>query len=92
MKLDEKHRDFGADFQFKLTSAYALGYGTMIPMTVKYESEKNMSAHIFGFTVPIVIPDCILQISTVLVERNPPSLFVEEPQKRRLWETLMGGR
>lgn len=91
--MDENHRDFGADFQFKLTSAFALGYGTMIPMKLNYESEKNMSAHIFGFTVPIVIPDCILQISTVLVERNPPpSLFVEEPPKRRLWESFMGGR
>ena len=40
-KLSEGFIDFGADFRFSLTSAYALWNGTNIPLTLVYETDKN---------------------------------------------------
>lgn len=34
VKLSEGFRDFGADFRFALTSAYALGNGTNIALSL----------------------------------------------------------
>ncbi|CAD8127321.1 unnamed protein product [Paramecium sonneborni] len=68
--LDNKYKDFGADFKFQLVSAIALGNGTFINLKIKNEQEKNMTAIIYKFTVPFAVQNCTIQITAQLVERD----------------------
>lgn len=53
--LDNKYIDFGADFKFQLVSAVALGNGTNINLRSSNEKEKNMTATIYEFFVPVAV-------------------------------------
>lgn len=49
--------------RFSLSSAYVLGNGTLLPLELVEERDKNMSARIFALRVPAVVENCSISIS-----------------------------
>ncbi|CAD8212701.1 unnamed protein product [Paramecium pentaurelia] len=87
--LDNKYLDFGADFKFQLVSAVALGNGTNIKLKPQDESEKNMTATIYTFTVPFAVQNCTISITAQLVEREIDDNYVTDNRRRLLLRRLL---
>ncbi|CAD8182174.1 unnamed protein product [Paramecium octaurelia] len=87
--LDNKYIDFGADFKFQLVSAIALGNGTYINLKSQDESEKNMTAIIYKFTVPFAVQNCTIQLTAQLIERDVDDNAVTDSRRRMLLRRLL---
>ncbi|CAD8108237.1 unnamed protein product [Paramecium primaurelia] len=80
--LDNKYIDFGADFKFQLVSAVALGNGTNINLRSSSEKEKNMTATIYEFFVPVAVQNCTISITAQLVERDIDDNYPTDTRRR----------
>ncbi|KAM3135892.1 hypothetical protein pb186bvf_012021 [Paramecium bursaria] len=90
VSLSENSWGFAEDFWFELQSAMVFSNGTAfaLPQTAP-KREKNMTAMIFTFRVPIVVNNASLQIAAYLVERPIDSSTQTSSGRRLLTSRLL---